>query len=199
MNITNTNYWEMLKRMKPKYWFVDFDCTLVDSLTPVVEKMNLDHNTNLEPKDILSWNFREIKEDLSDYYIEEEIFASPYVFERMKFYDGVENFLKKNRENIVIITKGTPNNISKKIDWLKEKGYGDIKIIGLPLNISKKFINMSCKDMSGEDKDNFTVFIDDSTNNLLDSNADIKIQFNALNNVTEWNKDWEGLVFNSWN
>ena len=56
-------------------------------------------------------------------------------------------------------------------------------------NVLKTHKDKSCVDMSGG------IFIDDSSNNLITSNADIKFCFGK---EYPWNKDWTGIRFKRW-
>ena len=174
---------------KPLFFMLDWDCTLTKSLDPIVNELNKKYGTNAKPKDIKSWNFNEVKQDLSDDEIE-RLFSLSQFFDELEFYDGAKEFLLLHKDNCMIITKGTHHNIYNKRDFLDLNGLEDIDMIGLPLNISKSVINMQMEDR-------VVVFIDDGTKNLNDSNADIKIQFREFGE-TEWNKDWNGMVMRSW-
>ncbi len=174
-----------IELLKPRYYYLDFDCTLVKSLDESVKLLNSIHNKNLKPEDIKTWNFKEYDADLTDEQIE-KIFADERFFDELQFYEGAKEFLFRHKNNTIIVTKGTDKNLYLKKQWLKKQGI-EIPIIGLPVELSKSFINM------GEN----TVFIDDSTYNLVDSNASWKIQFREFDE-TYWNKDWKGWVFKSW-
>lgn len=174
-----------LEKTNPKYYFLDFDCTLVKSLDESVKILNSIHNKNLKPQDIKTWNFKEYDKDLTDEQIE-EIFADERFFDELKFYDGAKEFVLRHENNTIIVTKGTDKNLYLKKKWLKDKGI-NVPVIGLPIEVSKSFINMGKN----------TIFIDDSTNNLLSSNAEYKVQFREFGE-TDWNKDWKGSVMKSW-
>ena len=171
--------------LKPDKYFIDFDCTLVKSLDESVKLLNSLHNKNLKPEDIKTWNFKEYDKDLTDAQIE-QIFADERFFDELKFYEGAKEFCISHEKNIIIVTKGTDKNLYLKKQWLKEQGV-NVPVIGLPIEVSKSIINMGTN----------SVFIDDSTYNLKDSNSVWKIQFREYGE-TDWNKDWEGLVMKSW-
>lgn len=175
--------------MSEYFYFLDFDCTLTKSLDPIVMELNKKYHKNVKPSDIKSWNFREIH-DLNDDEIE-SIFSSELFFENLEFYDGADKFLKLNSENCIIITKGLPNNLCFKRQWLDSKGFLNIPMIGLDLSVEKSYVNMKHEYLP-------TIFIDDNTSNLLCSNADHKIQFREYGE-TEWNKDWNGKIITDWN
>ena len=173
-----------IESMNPKYYFIDFDCTLVKSLNESVKILNSIHNKNLKPKDIKTWNFKEYDKDLTDEQIE-QIFADERFFDKLKFYKGAKEFVLRHEDNTIIVTKGTDKNLYLKKQWLKNQGI-KVPVIGLPIELSKKFVDMS-----------YGILIDDSTYNLEESNACYKIQFREFEE-TDWNKGWEGLVLKSW-
>ena len=174
-----------IELLNPNYYFLDFDCTLVKSLNESTRILNSIHNMNLKPEDIKTWNFKEYDPTLTDKEIE-KIFADESFFKELKFYEGAKEFCIRHKDKIIVVTKGTDKNLYLKKNWLKENGI-DVPVIGLPVEVSKKFINMNDR----------SVFIDDSTNNLVDSNATWKVQFREFGE-TCWNKGWEGCVINSW-
>lgn len=179
-----------LEELNPTYWFVDFDCTLVKSLEPMVAELNKAYNSNVTPADIKSWNFREVQEDISDDFIE-YLFSTEKFFDTLEFYDGAKEFLDKYRKNVIIVTKGLNDNLNRKRKWLDKQGFSDVKMIGLDLKTSKSFVNMNIRE------NDFSIFIDDSTYNLIDSNAKLKVQFREFGE-TEWNKNWEGYILKKW-
>ena len=166
------------------WFYIDFDGTLTKSLDESVKLLNEIHNKNFKPEDIKTWNFKEYDEDLTDEQIE-QIFADERFFDDLKFYDGAKEFLLSHADKTIIVTKGTNKNIYLKKQWLEKQGI-DVPVIGLPIEVSKSLINM----------DN-GIFIDDSTYNLEESNALIRIQFREFDD-RYWNKDWEGMVMKSW-
>ena len=177
-----------LEKKNPKFWFIDFDCTLTKSLDPIVKELNKRYNKNIKSSDIKSWNFSEIQEGLMDNEIE-DLFSLEYFFNDLQFYDGAKEFLISHSDNCMIITKGTSNNIYRKREWLNLQNLSNIKMIGLPLNIDKDIINMN--------KYFNSVFIDDGTYNLNVSNAFYKVQFREYDE-TNWNKNWNGYIMRSW-
>ena len=66
-------------------------------------------------------------------------------------------------------------------------------MIALPLSVSKSLVNM-------DSITEYSIFIDDSTQNLIDSNADFRVQFREFNDQKEreWQKGWDGLVMYQW-
>ena len=76
---------------------------------------------------------------------------------------------------------------------IDDRGFGSIPIIALPLSVSKSLVNM-------DSITEYSIFIDDSTQNLIDSNADFRVQFREFNDQKEreWQKGWDGLVMYQW-
>ena len=122
-------------------------------------------------------------------------------FFELEYVDGVIDFMKRHRNNIVIVTKARTENYLGKIHMLKRIGLDDIPVIPIPLNMSKNIIDMFNYNINECDYGfEMSLFIDDSTNNLKESNADFKIQFREYNDdkEREWQKDWNGYVMYKW-
>ena len=142
----------------------------------------------IKGQDVLSWNFKELDNNLTDFDIE-YLFAHERFFEIVKQIKGAYNFIRRYEDKIIIVTKGTKDNIYHKIDILNE--HFSIPIISLPFECSKGSI-----DMTGG------LHIDDCTNNLKESNATYKIQFleynDEYNDIRNWTKGWNGLKMYRW-
>lgn len=174
---------------KPNRIYLDVDGVIWHSCQAVCDVINKRYNTNVNGDEILSWNFKELKDDLTDEDVE-NIFGDYYFFKCINWINGAFDFILNHKNDITIVTKGTFLNLSRKIDIFKELNL-DIVMCGLPLNSSKGEINME----GG-------LLIDDCTNNLNESNATHKIQFleynDNNNNIREWTKDWKGLKMYHW-
>ena len=168
--------------------YLDVDGVLIHSCQAICDIINEDRNTNFTGDQILSWNFKEICPDLTDNDIE-LLFADDRFFKYVQWIDGAKEFIKRHEKDVIIVTKGTWDNIQKKIDIL----FNDfnIQVIGIPLSRSKREINMT----DG-------LFIDDCTQNLIESNAKYKIQFleynDGLNEQREWIKGFSGFKMYNW-
>jgi len=167
-----------------KYIFLDCDGVIIKSVKAMCELLNERYNKNINPVDILSWNFSEYGSINSNEI--ESIFNDKKFFEIIEFYDGVVDFIKEYENKIICVTKGLDENIERK-KLLFEKYDINIPIIGLPLNMSKDIINM-----------NGCLFIDDCVSNLNESNAMIKILFKEFDNDAEWQRNWNCLTMNAW-
>lgn len=182
--------------------FIDIDGVLLKSCDCICNLLREQEGlyTNVTGKDIFAWNFKEAFDEdanmrgdetsLSDEYmsyIVEGLFSSNEFFEKVEFIDGAIDFLRKYKDKIILVTKSNIRNLDGKVQLFKNLDLGDIPIIGMPLDISKGFINMQYG------KGN-SLFIDDCANNLFEANADYKIQFreynDGQNDKRKWISDW---------
>lgn len=172
--------------------FLDVDGVIFASCDAVIQILNDRYGGDFKGSDVCSWNFQCCYSNMTSEEIE-DTFADEKFFEIVKPIKGALEFIDRYRDKIVIVTKATTSNFLHKRKWFDEHGYSDIPIIALPLNCSKSLINM---DTIGK----WSLFIDDSTYNLQDSNADFKVQFIEYNDdkEREWQKDWDGLVMYQW-
>ena len=180
-----------------KMIYLDWDGVITHSVKAIVDILNKKHNININPQDIVSWNFKEADPTLTDEEME-QLFTTKEFFFELEYIDGVIDFMKRHRNNIIIVTKARTENYLGKIHMLKRIGLDDIPIIPIPLNMSKSIINMYYHNL--DNYLDYSLFIDDSTNNLLESSAPFKIQFREYNDDKgrEWQKDWNGYVMYKW-
>ena len=104
--------------------------------------------------------------------------------------------MDRYRDKIILVTKANIENYAHKRKWFDDRNFADTPMIALPLNVSKGFIDMqNCTGFY-----NYSLFIDDSTNNLQETNADYNIMFKEYNDQKEreWQKGWGGLVMYQW-
>lgn len=167
--------------------FLDFDGVIVDSVKSYCSVYNYFFKANADYTKVNKW-------DLSDECLKavkyvEDIFASKEFFDYLELMDeytkDVLDQLKEKYE-IIICSIGTPMNISRKSKWIED--YLGIKDMIL-LSKSDLVIDKSIIDMGN------SIIIDDNSNNLFSSNADIKICFGE---VKEWNENWDGLRAKNW-
>lgn len=169
--------------------FLDVDGVVIDSVREICRVLNDKYGTNCKPWDITSWNFHNIKSDITSKEVE-DLFNDVEFFHNVEFYTGVYRFIDKHRKDIIFITKGGCENIKGKRELFNYAYLEDIPLIGLPLNVSKGLINMQYKGRS--------LFIDDCSQNLIDSNADVKILYREWNNGAEWQQGWNGYEMKNW-
>lgn len=179
--INLNNFIKFHKDIKKIY--LDIDGVLFHSCQAICDIINKKQHTNFTGDEILSWNFHEICPNITDEEVE-ELFSNPTFFQYVKWIDGAKEFIEKYYNKIIIITKGEQENIDNKKIFFQQHDI-NVPFIGLTLDQSKGIIDMSN-----------SLFIDDSTKNLVESNAKYKIMFKEYNDnkKREWQKDWNGLV-----
>ena len=172
--------------------FIDIDGVIFASCDAIIQILNERYGGNFDGSDVTSWNFQCCYPNMTSEEIE-DTFNDPKFFDIVKPIDGALEFMDRYRDKIILVTKASAENYAHKRKWFDDRNFADIPIIALPLNCSKSLINM---DTIGE----WSLFIDDSTYNLQDSNADFKMQFREFNDQKEreWQKDWDGLVMYNW-
>lgn len=178
---------EFVQYYKPKIIYLDIDGVLIHSCQAICDILNEKQGTDFKGNQIFTWNFKEACPNLTDKDIE-DMFADPIFFQYVEWMDGAKTFLNKHKNNTMLLTKGTKENIRLKRIFFKEF---DISIIGFSFNESKGLVNMQ----GG-------LFIDDCTKNLNETNATYKIQFieydDGMNNKREWIKGWDGIKMSKW-
>lgn len=174
---------------KPKL-FLDFDGTLVNTIEAICSIYNEDFVAYKKYKkvnweDINTWNFEELNASTPEYI--NSYFNQPRFFNRLKYMPNAEYIIGELSKDydITIVSSGYSPNLCLKGHWVKEH---------LPYC---KFIGVNFKEYSDKahvDMDN-GVFIDDSINNLITSNAKIKLCFGKK---YPWNESWTGTRLNTW-
>lgn len=174
-----------IEKLDVSTYFLDMDGVILQSNKAMITLLNKKYGGNYTVEDVKLWNFVCCYKTTSEEI--EWLFSTREFFDIVEPYIGVIDFMKKYRDKIIIVTKGSIESINQKRIWLDLNGFEDIKMIGLPLNISKYYINM-------EDG----LFIDDITKNLVEATtAKYSIMFEEFPN-REWNQNWDGLKMNSW-
>ena len=163
---------------------------MVDTISVIASLYNEDfkYYSDFEyilPEQINTWDFAECKCASSEYI--NTYFNQQRFFDRLEFMPSAYGTVREmaiNNEVIIVSSGYNPNLRAKEIFCREHLPF--CKFIGVNL---KQYEDKSHIDMSGG------VFIDDSANNLMTSNADIKICFGDL---YPWNKDWNGNRCWSW-
>ncbi len=174
--------------------FIDIDGVIFHSCQAMIDILNERYGGNFDGSDVTSWNFQCCYPNMTSEEIE-DTFNDPKFFDIVKPIDGALEFMDRYRDKIILVTKASVKNYTHKRKWFDDRGF-NIPIIALPLNVSKGFIDMqNCTGFY-----NYSLFIDDSTNNLQETNADYNIMFKEYNDQKEreWQKDWDGLVMYQW-
>ena len=175
--------------------FIDIDGVIFHSCQAMIDILNERYGGNFDGSDVTSWNFQCCYPNMTSEEIE-DTFNDPKFFDIVKSIDGALEFMNRYRDKIILVTKANVENYAHKRKWFDDRNFADIPMIALPLNVSKGFIDMqNCTGFY-----NYSLFIDDSTNNLQETNADYNIMFKEYNDQKEreWQKDWDGLVMYQW-
>ncbi len=175
--------------------FVDMDGVIFHSCQAIIDLLNERYSGRFNGSDVTDWNFKCCYPNMTDEEIE-NIFNDTRFFYIVQPIDGALEFLDKYRNKIILVTKANIENYYHKRKWLDNKKFKDIPLIALPLNVSKGYIDMTYSLKEGE----HSLFIDDSVNNLRDTNSDFCIMFKEYNDrkEREWQKSWNGKVMYHW-
>lgn len=170
--------------------FIDFDGVMVDTVEAIVDLYNEDFRyyskfEEIHWKDINTWDFKECNCASKEYI--DTYFNQQRFFDRLINMPGVRLAINElwDKYDITVVSHGYSPNLRLKQIWL-ENHYPGIKFEGINL---KQYSDKSHIDMRGG------VFIDDSSRNLITSNADVKICFGDLRS---WNECWGGLRAKHW-
>ncbi len=172
--------------------FLDIDGVIFHSCQAMIDILNERYGGNFDGSDVTSWNFQCCYRGMTSEEVE-SIFNNGLFFKIVKPIDGSLEFMDRYRDKIILVTKANIENYALKRKWFDDRGFKDIPMIALPLNVSKGFINM-------DNINEYSLFIDDSTQNLIDCNADYKVQMREYfdDKEREWQKGWNGLVMYKW-
>lgn len=172
--------------------FLDIDGVIFHSCQAMIDILNERYGGNFDGSDVTSWNFQCCYRGMTSEEVE-SIFNNGLFFKIVKPIDGALEFMDRYRDKIILVTKANIENYALKRKWFDDRGFKDIPMIALPLNVSKGFINMN-------NIYEYSLFIDDSTQNLIDCNADYKVQMREYcdDKEREWQKGWNGLVMYQW-
>lgn len=172
--------------------FLDIDGVIFHSCQAMIDILNERYGGNFDGSDVTSWNFQCCYRGMTSEEVE-SIFNNGLFFKIVKPIDGALEFMDRYRDKIVLVTKASIENYVHKRKWFDDRGFKDILMIALPLNVSKGLINM-------DNIDEYSLFIDDSTQNLIDCNADYRVQMREYcdDKEREWQKGWDGLVMYQW-
>ena len=179
---------------KPKL-YLDFDGVITNSIDAIVSLYNDDFQAYpdyqyIKPEDINTWDFKECNcakhETFTTY------FNTPRFYRNLKFMDQADVFLwlLSYQFDFTIVSFGNPANLKLKKMWIDKKlklfindskmlNQANTKFIGLDF---AEYDNKSCVDMSDG------IFIDDTYEHLVTSNAKHKIVFGKQ---YPWNADNE--------
>lgn len=156
--------------------FLDFDDTICLTSKQFVKLANKKYKKEEDWNNINRWDFKDLYPEITNNDID-NIFSSEDFFVDLELCENCLDTINsiKNLVNIHIATIGTDKNLKNKIKWIKENLNIDFNFNGiLDTGINDK----SSIDMSG------AIFIDDRTDNLRSSNANIKILYKNYHNYS---------------
>lgn len=171
---------------RPKL-FLDFDNTIVDTISAVVSLYNEDYVNHdgfvaINPKDVTSWEFTEC--NLATYEEIDRYFGDKRFFQRVKLYPSAGQVLRSlsHRYNITIVSHGYASNLKLKEEWIKNNLFKEV----FDNSCNTEFIGVDWEthnDKSHVDMSN-SIFVDDSIRNLETSSAKYKILYGEY---MDWN------------
>lgn len=158
--------------------YLDYDCTMVDSIKTVLNQLNERYNTAYITSDCTTWNFNNLFPTLTECELL-EIFDSERFFEEVEFYEGMLEFINRNYDKITIVTCGLTMNLYRKEQWIR-KFFPNIKFIGIDsVVMDKSSVKMGKNSMH----------IDDNQDNLRSTDAEYKVMFVNVEDAN-WNDKW---------
>jgi 5'(3')-deoxyribonucleotidase len=170
--------------------YLDFDCTIVNTIEKVVELYNIDYAKSDSYKpvhwtEISTWGFSELP--LANNNVIDKYFSDERFFSNLKYMDNALEIINKLKANydIYCVSMGTNVNLFLKNMWLK-LNLPFIKLIGVDIDTN---IDKRCLDLSDG------ILIDDVSKNLYTSNAKENICFG---DIYTWNEDWIGTRCFNW-
>ena len=173
-----------------KKLYIDFDGTIVNTIKAIVDLYNEDFQYYKKFKpinwwEINTWDFTECNCATPEYI--NTYFNQQRFFNRIEYMDWAKKILDELSDDydITIVSSGYSPNLVAKALWINNN-LPYCKFIGVNL---KEYKDKSHIDMSDG------IFIDDSSHNLITSNAKINICFG---DKYEWNKDWIGIRCANW-
>ena len=167
--------------------YLDFDNTIVDTISAIVEMYNEDFSQHKDFKkvnscDVKSWEFKEC--NLATHKVINDYFCTQRFFDKLKFYEGSKPILRalSHIYNITIVSHGYPQNLSLKENWVKENIFPS-----LCKNCDCEFVGVNWEEYPDKSHIDMTngIFVDDSIANLKTSNAKYKILYGEC---FEWNE-----------
>lgn len=158
--------------------YLDYDCTMVNSIKAVLNQLNERYNTAYIASDCTTWNFNNLFPTLTECELL-EIFDSERFFEEVEFYEGMWEFINRNHDKITIVTCGLAMNLYRKEQWIR-KFFPNIKFIG---------IDSVVMDKSSVKMGKNSIHIDDNQENLRSTDAEYKVMFVNVEDAS-WNDKW---------
>lgn len=181
----------MIAIVDKKKIYLDFDGCIVNTIAAIVSLYNEDFKYYKMFKpikwwEVNTWDFSECNCATPEYI--NTYFNQQRFFDRLTYMDWAKETLDELKDNydITIVSSGYSPNLKAKEIWISEN-IPYCKFIGVNY---KEYSDKSHIDMSDG------IFFDDSSKNLIASNALINICFG---DKYTWNEDWTGFRCSNWN
>ena len=167
--------------------FLDADDTILESSRAFIDIVNKRYaiNSPKQLKNLRDWGYRSLFPSMTNEEIV-EIYDSAEFFDTVKINSDFENFYLKHEYDFEwnIVTKGHESNIKHKEKYFKSR-LPQATVIGCRFDsIEKQNFDKSHLDM------NYGIQIDDRTDCLIGTNANIKILFKN-NQEFDWNRTYD--------
>lgn len=175
--------------------FVDFDCTIADSVKTYCNVYNklYAQRDGFKRADYNKVNRYDLKDECHLVGHQEEIFSNEEFFKHLELMPDAKEVIERlgTKYEIIICSLGTLDNISCKARWIKDNlpFIKNVILISNSVGASGIKTDKSAVDM----KD--SIFIDDHADNLFSTNAKYKICFGK---EYSWNESWVGQRCLSW-
>ena len=149
--------------------YVDFDNTLVDSVSAFISRYNSLYNKKVKSETITSYSFDDIK--LSSDEVSRG-FHSNFFFSELKLYpEALKSLTRMKQEGaeLILITRGDAKNLAMKLEWL-EKNHVVKDLFSDMIFTTNDMRNIKVDMTDG-------ILIDDLRVNHLNSNARYKYAY----------------------
>lgn len=174
--------------------YLDADDTILLSSEAVIKILNKKYNINPSKTidNMKDWEYRSIYKYITTEEVE-NIYESDEFFNIVEFDPLFLDFYNKNKNkiNIVIITKGTELNVAKKEKYIKSILGENVEYIGMTFKY-----NVDGERIKDYSKINVNmkhgIQIDDRTDALANTNANVKILINN-DRIRTWNQHYENI------
>ena len=171
--------------------YLDLDNTVMQTTKAIVDIYNDDFSAYsnfkyIDYRQVHSWYFDELELCDRDYI--NNLFNQPRFFRIVKMFPNAKEKIDElsNKYKIVFVSMCYYPNKKLKEIWVKEN-FPYAKFISVDFN---KYLNKSHIDMSDG-----IAFIDDSVNNLKESNCSRNICFD---DGFDYNNSWKGEILTDW-
>lgn len=172
-----------------KKLFLDFDCTIVDAIKTYCNVYNM-HYKQLEgfkEADYTKVNRYDLKDQCHLVDHQENIFSTQEYFNHLEFMPYAREVIERlgSKYELIICSIGTLDNISYKAQWIKNNLPFIKNVILISSAVGASGIKTDKSVVNMKD----SIFIDDHSENLFSSNAELKVCFGK---EYVWNNSWTG-------